>query len=94
MNTRIISKLGNFTVHIVSYWDSTLHADRWKIQETGEVYPSQEKAIKRAKMILKKKRDRYCEKYHIVKRMRTKTKIVENVKNDDRSNVWHQIHIV
>lgn len=91
MNTTVISKIGNFRINIISFWDCKTHKNQFQIKETGEVFLSQDKAMRRAKQILKKKRDAYYRKYRIVKRRRTKT--IEITKPIREKNVWYQLNI-
>ena len=93
MQTRVISKKGNFTINIESFWDCVHHDYRFKIKETGEVCTSQKEAVFRAKKILKRKRDQYCKKYNIVKHVRTKIKKIEISEQKPVKNIWTQINI-
>ena len=93
MRTQVKSKIGNFTINIESFWDYKSHAYKFRIMETHEVFPNQDKAIKRAKMILKNKRDQYCKKYNVVHRKRTKHKESENSESNANDNYWIQINI-
>lgn len=94
METLVISQVGNFSVRIAPFWDCTLHDTQYRIKETNEVCHSQNKAIRTAKRILKKKRVKYRETHPKVKRIRTIPPVCEtNPPIIKEKNRWIQMNI-
>ena len=90
METLILSKVGDFSARIASFWDTESHTIKYQIVDTQKTFKTQKGAVCNAKKVLKKKREVYRKTHpkpevEPVKRIRTKFAV--------KRNVWTQLLI-